>query len=61
MEALNVGLAVVGVVTLGLGLLTGLLQRRAYLVSAPMAATLVGVAVGPHGADVLTLSRWGIR
>lgn len=42
MEALNVGLAVVGFLMLVLGLLAGLLQSRVYVLSAPMAATLVG-------------------
>ncbi|NHN48275.1 sodium:proton exchanger [Halostella sp. JP-L12] len=59
MEALNLWLAVVGGLTLVLGLFAGLLQSRAYVLSDPMVATLVGVAVGPYGLAVLRLSWVG--
>ncbi len=59
MEALNVGLTVIGGLALVLGLFSGMLQSRVYVLSAPMAATLVGVAVGPQGFDLLTLARFG--
>lgn len=59
MEALNLGLAVVGGLTLALGLFAGMLQSRAYVLSDPMVAMLAGVAVGPHGLGVLRLSWVG--
>lgn len=59
MEALNLALAVVGGLTLVLGLFAGLLQRRAHVLSDPMIAMLAGVAVGPHGLAVLRLSWVG--
>ncbi len=57
MEQLNVALAVVGGLVLVVGLLSSPLDRS--WLSAPLFAFLFGVALGPHGLNVLDPMAWG--
>ncbi len=57
--SLNIALAIFGGLTLLFSLTAGLMKRRAYPVSEPMLATLVGVLIGPLVLGVLDLSAWG--
>ncbi len=59
MDQLNLALLLIGGLTLVLGLIAGLMRSRVYFLSEPLAAVLLGVAVGPHGFDLLDLARWG--
>lgn len=53
MSQLNLWLAVLGGLTLLLGLSAGALSSRSYLPSQPLVATGVGIALGPRGLDLL--------
>lgn len=53
MTQLNLWLAILGGLTLALGLAAGLLKSRTYLPTQPIVAVAVGVALGPHALDVL--------
>lgn len=59
MSELNIALAVLGGLTLVLGLVSGYIHSRVYFLSEPMIAVLVGVAVGPVGLDLLHVEFWG--
>lgn len=56
MEQLNLWLALVGGLTLVLALGAGVMASRSYLPSQPIVAVSVGVAVGPHGLDLLRVT-----
>lgn len=56
---LNIALAVVGGLTLVLGLSAGFTRSKLLLVSEPMMATGLGILVGPLGLGVLDLAEWG--
>lgn len=53
MRQLNLALLVIGGLTLVLSLVAGFLRNKVYFLSEPLAAVLVGVAVGPVGLDLL--------
>jgi len=55
MRDLNVLLALIGGLTLGLSLLAGVLRSRWYLPTEPMVAVVVGALVGAYGFDVFGL------
>lgn len=59
MSDLNLWLAVVGGLTLGLSLVTAFVRSRVYVPPESIVAVAVGVAVGPLGLDLLDLARWG--
>lgn len=59
MTELNLALLLIGGLTLVLGLIAGLMRSRVLFLSEPLAAVVLGVAVGPHGFDLLDLARWG--
>lgn len=56
MEHLNIWLALLGGLTLVLALAAGPMASRGFLPSQPIVAVAVGIAVGPHGLDLLQLS-----
>jgi NhaP-type Na+/H+ or K+/H+ antiporter len=55
----NVALAVIGGLTLLMGLSAGFTRSKLSVISEPMVATGVGVLVGPLGLGLLDLARWG--
>jgi NhaP-type Na+/H+ or K+/H+ antiporter len=59
MQELNIVLVAIGGLTLLLSLTAGLLETRSYFPSEPMAATALGIVLGPVGLDLLHLSSWG--
>ncbi|WP_247004619.1 cation:proton antiporter [Halosolutus gelatinilyticus] len=59
MQELNVALVSIGGLTVLLSLAAGLLEDRSYLPSEPIAATALGVVLGPSGLDLLHLSGLG--
>lgn len=59
MSELNLGLALIGGLTLALSLAAGFLQSRSYLPSELIVALAFGVAIGPLGLDLLRLESWG--
>lgn len=59
MSDLNLWLAVVGGLTLGLSLVAAFVRGHVYLPSEPIVAVAVGVAVGPLGVDLLRLAPMG--
>jgi NhaP-type Na+/H+ or K+/H+ antiporter len=59
MSDLNVALAVIGGLMLGLSLIVGLLKGKSYLPTQPIIAVLVGVLIGPEILGVLQLANWG--
>lgn len=59
MTQFDLWLAVLGGLTLLLGLAAGTMARRSVLPSQPMVAVGVGVAVGPYGLGVLRLTPLG--
>jgi NhaP-type Na+/H+ or K+/H+ antiporter len=59
MNELNVALVTIGSLTLVLSLLAGVMRNRVYVLSEPMAAVALGVAIGPAGLGLLYLSAWG--
>lgn len=56
MRQLNLWLALLGGLTLLLGLAADAIKRYAPVPTQPIVAVLVGVAVGPHGLDVLRVT-----
>lgn len=59
MDALNVALLFIGGLTLIFSLLPNFFTNRVRVLSAPLAALLLGVAIGPAGAGLLDLAGWG--
>ncbi|WP_121742718.1 cation:proton antiporter domain-containing protein [Natronorubrum halophilum] len=59
MGPLDVALALLGGLLLVLNLSSSLLTERVPILSQPFIATAFGVAVGPAGLGLLTLSTWG--
>ena len=59
MDQLNLALLAIGGLTLLLSLIAGLIHDRIYFLSEPLVAVILGVAVGPAGVDLLSLSAWG--
>ena len=59
MQELNVALLAIGGLTLVLSLIAGLMQNRVYVLSEPMAAVLLGLALGPAGLGLLRPSAFG--
>ena len=59
MWELNVALVTIGVLTLVLSLIAGLMHSKVYFLSEPMAAVILGVVIGPLGLDLISLSNWG--
>ena len=59
MSDLNLLLFVVGALTLALALGAAVLRRTVRVVSEPMLATALGVALGPFGLGVFRLADWG--
>lgn len=59
MEQIDLWLAIVGSLVLALSLGAGFLRDHSSLPSEPILATVVGVAVGPVGFEILQLSQWG--
>lgn len=56
MSQIDLWLALVGGLALVLGLSAGVVASRPYLLSQPIVAVAVGVAVGPHGLDLLRVT-----
>ena len=56
MKELNIALLAIGGLTLALSLVAGLMHSKVYFLSEPMAAVLLGVALGPIGLDLLHLA-----
>lgn len=56
MQELNVALVTIGGLTLLLSLFGGLIQRKVYVLSEPMAAVILGIVIGPLGLGVLRVS-----
>jgi NhaP-type Na+/H+ or K+/H+ antiporter len=56
MTQLNIALAIMGSVTVGVALLSALIKRSP--VSESSIAVLIGLAVGPYGLGWLDLARW---
>jgi NhaP-type Na+/H+ or K+/H+ antiporter len=59
MSDLNVTLAVVGVLILGLSLVSGLLKETSYLPTQPLIAAVGGVLVGPAALGWVSVANWG--
>jgi sodium/hydrogen antiporter len=57
LSELNLALLVVGGLILVIGLLSGLLRRS--LLSEPLVALLIGVALSPYALGLLDVARWG--
>lgn len=57
MNQLNIALAIMGSVAVGIALLSALIKRSP--ISEPAIAVLIGLAIGPYGMGWLDLSRWG--
>lgn len=57
MSQLNIALAVMGGVAVGIALLSAMIKRNP--ISEPAIAVIVGLAVGPFGLGWLDLQRWG--
>ncbi|ELY92232.1 cation:proton antiporter domain-containing protein [Natrialba taiwanensis] len=59
MQDLNIALVTIGGLTLLLSLVAGLMRNKIYVLSEPMVAVILGVVIGPFGADLLALAEWG--
>lgn len=59
MSDLNVALAVLGGLILGLSLIAGLVKGTVYLPTQPLIAVVTGVIIGPAVLGWLHLSNWG--
>ena len=59
MNDLNLSLFAIGLLTLVLSLLSGLVKRWVYPVSEPMLAVALGVLLGPLGLGLVSLEAWG--
>lgn len=57
MDQLNISLAIIGLITVLIALLSGQIKRSP--VSEPLLAVLVGIAAGPYAADLIDLAKWG--
>lgn len=58
MQELNVALLAIGGLILALSLVAGLLSEKAYILSEPMAATLLGMVIGPLGFGWVELTTY---
>jgi len=59
MSQINIAFALIGGLTLVLGLMTGWAHLRLRWISEPMLALALGVAAGPVGLDLLRPHEWG--
>jgi len=59
MQELNLALFFIGGLTLVFSLLANFFTNRVMVLSAPLAAMLLGIGVGPAGVGWLDLERWG--
>lgn len=59
MEELNLALFFIGGLTLVFSLLANFFTNRVVVLSAPLAAMLLGIVIGPAGAGLLDLAGWG--
>ena len=59
MQQFNLALVTIGGLTLAFSLVAGLMRSKVYFLSEPMAAVLLGIAIGPSGLSLVSLSNWG--
>lgn len=57
MHQLNMSLAIIGLTTVLIALLSGQIKRSP--VSEPLLAVLVGIAAGPYAGGLIDLAKWG--